>query len=75
MIERIAQTIFCSEHPGAIKPVAVAEREVALARDILMAMREPTDEMVDEGTRADLPSDAEVVWLRMIDTALGEVGL
>ena len=75
-VERIACSIHGALLPGAAawETLGAAEQTVYLdaARRALQALRMPSDAMLAEGNRRDLPADAANIWERMIYRALSE---
>jgi hypothetical protein len=74
MIERVARAIFIAAKENSS---ASWEGHIPEARAAIAAMREPTEEMMLAGERADEPLDspAYTTWRAMIDAALkGNVG-
>ena len=67
LIERVARAFWGDEYDGS-------EYQLRGARAAIEAMREPTEEMMLAGERANEPLDspAYTTWRAMIDAALGE---
>ena len=60
-----AQDIRAAEIDGTFDLIEVA-------RAVLVELRKPTVEMLEEGRRDDLPATADAVWNRMVSAAIGE---
>ncbi len=81
MNERVARALCLIAPRIAISGATIAwdnlsvearsEYRVAAQR-VIAAMRDPTDEMLADGNRRDMPHDAANIWERMIFRALHE---
>lgn len=69
MIERVARAIYDASEPSCEWAEAIHDIYYIVARAAIIAMREPTDEMLDEVSQLHSPT---ATWKRMIDAALKE---
>lgn len=79
MNERVARAFHSNVSPGMAQTASLdwdelpdvvrADFRVA-AQKLIAAMRLPTDDMLAEGDRRDLPKDAANMWERMIFRAM-----
>ena len=75
MLERVGRAVHAAKTDAAIDdwdmmPESERRPYRNAARRIVAAMLVPTDEMIAEGKRRDLPRDAANIWERMVFRAL-----